>query len=348
MEWLEKFEHFGTDLKPIFVDAAGHRRAGHLRDIRRTNTRSSYRLARIESFNLADFTTCSSDEYLAAVGIPSEFGANQTCFSTLHGGMKMVIPSSILLSALITDLSTIGDRLLRPGSLNQVAQAIAANGSIEMVFGKRLPYESKSHQHKNACRRYEWLSCFPTARKFWASVHHHARLGRMAIDLPKALVDISLTGFRTNGVAYITRARVSKIAPNEAPLEFALGSAHACYQLDRATIAAKKNLQTNRIFRSVDKELTAHISFPAGPHGWGLSPSEWLEVRRNLVQAGYTVWSRFPESLNLAIEKLVQGHSWKSIGPRHRSAEMMARLWIASGRWQVMESTLQKVRTHTT
>lgn len=345
MEWLERFDTAGEFPKPIFINKFGNRRTGQLDDIRRTHGRRGYGIVRIPDIDLKEFRLCASETYLAAIGIRTPHRDSHSCFKLEYQNRQIVIPAAILMASLITDLSAIGEKLLCAGGLNEVAAPLVDNDQVLLKFGKRIIYRRKTFKEENVFSRYEWLTCFPSARRMWGSVYSYASTGRMHLDLPSARVDVSISGFSSKGIVYATKIRISKIFPNEPPLAMAIGLTREVYVINRGTdVTSAQELWKHRKPRQVDKSLKEKISFPQGAQGWQVTPAEWKEIQTNLERAGFTANERSRDSINLAIEKLVCGHTWKSIGAHWRAAEVIFRKWASNGRWKVLETTLQELR----
>lgn len=167
----------------------------------------------------------------------------------------------------------------------------------------------------------------------------------MQIDLPKATVDISISGFSVDGVVHVTRALVFKVFPGEPPVAMAADLAKEVYVLKKATEGTRtQEPRKHHPLRQVDKITQDKLSFPPGAHGWEISPTEWNVIRKNLKQAGFKTSSSSRACINLALDKLVRGHAWHSIGPHWRAAEVIFRAWASNGRWSVLESTLKELR----
>lgn len=265
MEWLEKFENDGKFPRPIFIDSQGNTRPGKLDDIKRTNATVGYRVARIQRLDLARLHPCGSENHLKALGIPTLLHESHPCFELEDDNRKFVIPAAVMLTAIIGDLSTIGERILRAGSLSQFASPLGKNGKIMQKFGKKVPYGVQKFNRENVLHRYEWLTCFPSARRMWASVYHHARAGKMQIDLPKATVDISISGFSADGVVHVTRAMVYKVFPSEPPVAMAADLTKEVYVLKMPREEARpQESRMRHPLRQVDKVTKDKLSFPLG------------------------------------------------------------------------------------
>lgn len=344
MDWIERIDEVDGRLAPVYVTAEGRRYTASLRELKGNLARPGYRAAKLAALSLHEMSITDGTEFLRGIGFQGVSGAGQDVFVAKDDGRRILIPASVLLPALIPELATAGERLLTAASLDQVAKPMVMDDGVRVTFGRGVALSAPSNG-KCAPERYTWLTCYPSARRFWSSVFKHATLGKLGFSLPNACVDISLMGFQADNTVFATRASVQRVMPTEAPFPFAEGRVAAEFSFQSKSEAAARNLEHSRAVRRTSPSLLQRLSFPPGADGWLTSDEEWHRIQQALGQAGFLPNARSKESVDLAIRKLASGTPWKAMGSRWRSAEVALRSWVKNGKWEVLEGVLQQTRS---
>lgn len=343
MEWIERIKRSDVgSLVPLLVDQQGNRRMASLCNAKplmppRENGFTKLRGLRLNSLTLAD-----PSEYLRAFGFDDAGVGGHEVYETVIDGQRILVPALVLLVALLSRLSAIGDRLLEPTSLDRVATPLIVDGRVRIGFGRKSEL-AQGGRRELIQARYKWLTCYPSATRMWHSVYRAAESGRLGLALPFATIEGTLFGRRRDGVVFATRLSIKTLVPNEAPLPFAAPHVERAFvfRFDETNAA---QLERYRHARNVHPNIQRDVSIPAGAMGPRMSDAEWDTVRAELKAKGFRTTLLAKESVDIGLEKLSVGRPWDDMGPLSARAEFLHWRWVRDGQWQVLEETLNELR----
>lgn len=282
MEWLEAISCAGGKLRPIFLSADGGRRSGELAeaDLYRGQALGARKKL---PFELKELAVCDSVSYLSAIGFPHALAAGHPVYRLDREGVSYFFPSLVLMMGLLGPMKATGGPLLRPGSLD----SFAVPNFLEEEPSIRIPFGSNFRGHRDRCAKRErllWLTCYPSARRFWDSVYLNACRGVLDCALPSASVEATVTGIRRGKQHFVLRLFVGSLTPSEDPLAFASPLGRRSYSFNRTRFhnPDTTHLHRDAKFRRRSNAIRDSEILP-GPNGWALSDAEWVAVRPLLL-----------------------------------------------------------------
>lgn len=335
MQWLERIHQTcdGT-LAPIYVDDWGRRNVGRLQDASKFFPRQGSFTIFVPNFPLAKLQQSNTRDYLHGLGSD----LHRTDFRRIdplghrtyvleHEGLRILIPALVLIMSLFGRLGRFADHLLEPASLDRIAMPaiVPDSAQVKASLSPRL--------YLNSHVRFEWLTCFASARRAWGSVYLHGSSGSLDLDLPDATLDATFFGDKFNGVICATRMTIRCLAPSEPPLPFAVGRTPPFFYIDRRHLKEEGVRRISRL-----------SNIPCGPHGWSTTDNEWAAIKSALQRGGFLRVNTAKSSIDQALEKLGKGVPWFALGVKHQGVSAAYRTWIRSGRWRILTRVLRKLR----
>jgi hypothetical protein len=249
--------------------------------------------------NLDDWRPVTFDEYAFGVG-RNAVNAQHGAWAFTDGQSRIVVPALALMRALFRPHPTLLPRLFRAQSLEDLCsfdptlaqpgvrlERIIANASENLTLAKRL----------------SWFACFPSARAAWASIHLHARAGRLDMLLPRASIKLMIhcapqgRGAYVHN-SYVTGLTICSVQIQEAPFDF----------------AAAHERSIDFLSAGAASELTTGIEASAqrlGPTYQPLSDEEWEVIRHVLARPNGTKVTR--GQVDAALHKLISGIPWRKL-----------------------------------
>lgn len=284
------------------------------------------------TFDLRSLTKCSPDEYLQGIGMVGAIQDGQDVYELVAEGHRYLVPASVLLQGLIRMTARFSHVLFHPLGRDLYFLPTCKAGEVYVdVKAGVLPDARRTAQTND---RLVWLTCYPTARRFWDSVYANAAHGRLSVDLPAARVHVRLKGSAKRHLTLVDWMTVATLEPQEAPSMFEREIVVRTFTFD---------LSHQQTPKGHGRRRQTLEGLPEGEDGWQLSDDEWQQVS-TLLDRRRTYGPRHfaRHSLSLVLEKFGKGLSWKDFEPRIPAYYRKLRL---SGKWELVLSTLRTVRT---
>jgi len=339
VQWVERIEVVDGHLCPLTLKADGSREPRRLSQLHRSLLRFSNRKpVVVEGLELLTLSKTSAEGYAGSLGLVDASPKGHEVFCFTGASRQVLIPAAVLLYALVPRMQALGDRLLLPGSIDYTLTTLVAHGALRVGFrlgSKELARDMAAGMENKLL----WLTCFPSGRRLWDSVHQKAREGVLGLELPSALIDGKLYGYSKDGVFYATRFAIRTIVPTEAPLPFA-----APYLPTRLDVSERHSSSATNIRTARDRlKQATKLVIPAGQNGWRLSDSEWdLTVDRCRAK-GYRPRRDARSAIDLSLEKLASGRPWHALDRGGGNAVRQAyKRWKSSGAWDVVLSVVNE------
>lgn len=193
--------------------------------------------------------------------------------------------------------------------------------------------------------RFIWLTCFPSARRTWASVYDCAIRGHLGLTPPSAMVDASFAGHRTSDTVYATRMTVRRLVPSEQALPFAERYAPGSFVFFEYSSTAAKKINDFRAVGNAHPCIKTQLDIVKGPTGWRMTDKEWNDVLVELERAGFSSDKPAKANVDIALEKFGEGKAWPSMGSAWRSAEYVYQRWSKQGKWDLLKQVLSDLRS---
>jgi hypothetical protein len=297
----------------------------------------------IEKFSLLQLTQVDGSDYPNAVGYTHEISGGHLIFETIVGATRVLIPTVVLLDALVGRISVLGDWFLRAASIDRIAVPILNGDDIRIELRKKSLL-SNSKNLTGLETRLAWIFSFPSGRRMFASLYAHSLRGIFGMSLPMASVNATFSGRRSDGTLYVTRMYIEDLMPDEPPFAFANSLAGTIFKFrpNRLEMAQKLDTwralgQPSRLYQ--DKELVARDGV------WAMTDREWIIVRNGLREQGFRPPVAVKKYLDIALEKFGSGKSWPSFGPKHASVTTLQWRWSKRGQWAALKKILSEVRS---
>ena len=341
MEWIERIASVDCRPTPVYIDERGERTTGSLGRFRGTFPRSGSKSAESTSVMLHLAVPVDGREYLDAIGLPNVAAEGHDVFALDSSGGRVLVPTAVLLASLVGRLFGVGDRLFEAGSLDHLASATVSGGSVHVQLS--LNAGSLVERNRSLTRaRFEWLTCYPSARQLWDSVYLNASNGRLSLRPALARIDASFTGYRKKGTLYVTRAAFKNLVPLEEPYPFAAGCARREFSFhENAPLRAKclAQFRSERLLRT-----NSGPAVPVGAAGWGTTDEEWHRALDLMSKEGYKRQPMAKRSIDTALQKFATGASWVETSPNPNSAVKTYGKWRKRGQWHLFVKILREIR----
>lgn len=345
MYWLECITQTDGRLSPVYVDEAGCRTIGSLKDARGGLVRRGYRAAIEHELVLETASVVDCAEYLDAMGVTGVDPAGHRVYELQGASKRILVPAVVLLSSLVGRLSNVGDRLLEPASLERVATPLVdKEGHVAVGFSRKSYLRVKGWNNPSVQSRFVWLTCFPSARTFWGSIYRYAAQGQLALDLPMATIDATFSGSQKGNTIYATRVAIRKLVPYEQPLPFARNRVVTTFDFDEYSAARVHNMNVLKASFEVHPRITSQADLLRGPAGWPMTEQEWLDARAELTRLGFTPPLRVKRSIDLVLEKFGSAKTWRSLGAHWQTADAVYQRWRRKGQWDAFKEVLNAMR----
>lgn len=168
---------------------------------------------------LQDLQPETSSIYCRSLELPKPSLEGHMVWSYPHGDTTLLIPASVLQRGLFQMGKKYQHLLYRPNSPYELF--IPTTG--ELVDCERLPRTSPLSLNTGTTslpRSLLWATCFPSARKAWASVWRLGLRGTVGLELPQATVIAQITGESIGDQTFVREFKTVRIATDESPFPF--------------------------------------------------------------------------------------------------------------------------------
>lgn len=174
--------------------------------------------------DMREWRATDPDEYLQAFGFSSAHtSANRhAVYEITGGGRRLLVPALVLMRAFFRPAKILLPRMFWAQALDHI-RVVDPLESPPRVHLLSPSWGSVEGRVGDARLPLTWLSVFPTAMEFAASVHRSARAGAIAVTMPAARASISFHGCRSGASLYVTKATMLEVDALEQPLEWARG-----------------------------------------------------------------------------------------------------------------------------
>jgi hypothetical protein len=342
MEWIERIERVDGRLTPIYVDAAGTRRPGSLRDAKQRLKRTGYKHAEVTGLSLPTLACEDATRYLRGIGMRTVDPSAHDVFAFQHGEDHVLVPTSTLLTGLIARLSSVGDRLLEASSLPRVAFPLVKDGELSIGFPRKLRLEADGRTEP-VQRRFTWLTCYPSARRMWSSVYEAASKGRLSMTLPVASIDAAVAGHRSGNSVFVTRLNVKTVYPKEVPLPFAAPFVAPPFHVAADAGGAHRLSEYWRL-ATTNGSITRDSNISIGPAGYPTTHEEWAAVKEIMRPSGLAFTDKSKSKVDAALLKFGEGRTWASVAANIKVLRSTHQRWVAEGRWAALKEALNELR----
>jgi hypothetical protein len=341
MQWIEGVVHDGDRYVTRLVDQHGVRSTGRIEALHASLPPRSYMVASAADVDLFSLRPMNPKDYLWQFGLRNADPAGQQIFLLVAAGRRLCVPTAVLLQGLLTTFTAVGKYLLSAGGLDQLAQPVLENGHLS--FPRPIGSISEREQDTVAWSRMPWLTCYPSARRMWASVYDGATKGRLTLEPPRARVSAKFFGRCDSGIVYVTRVSIGSIEADEEPLSFAHGCVPRRFDLPMYRSRSSADVLTEYRAHANLPELKRQADIPLGPHGARMSYEEWLVVSQKMRLLGFAVPDSAMNPVNLALEKHSSGKTWTSMGVAKGNLTLYSN-WLRNGKWDALKGILSEIR----
>jgi hypothetical protein len=239
--------------------------------------------------------------------------------------VEVLLPALALARALFRPHGRVLGRMFRPQALDSVSR---------MLDGRPQPVHRKTEAKASSATQpflgvMTWLHCFPSAREAATSLYEHARAGWLAMDLPRAEVEVKVSGVLVGSQLFATAMALVSIRPQEAPFEFApaLGTEILCTSAKPVIQMARLPCR-NGISHCSDEEwfAVAPILEQRSWHNAKHSAREVFDAA--LGVAGGTATSILSQVVDKAVSRLYRKRLdyWRENGSLTRAVDVVARM----------------------
>lgn len=289
------------------------------------------------SQQIAAWSEVDPVEYLEAFDLRSASAAQpgHAVYATCHKQIRILIPALVILRAFFRPTRYLLAQMFEPQALDHVRYLDYAHSPPQVEF-YGLTWRNLSDRHGDLRTPISWMSVFPSAMRFAASVHLHARSGRVAVTLPNARVKLAVQGRRQGSSLYATNATLLEIDALEEPMGWVTNHSSTIYR--RAPVARTRS-SVLRV-TGIPSRSNGHVE---------VTDAEWTLIEPILLP---TSCSRRRIKLDQRgifdgiLRKLLLGSGWKStpytVGS-HTHALYAYRRWMQEGS---LDRALAVVRQH--
>lgn len=294
--------------------------------------------------DLRSWKPCSFDEYAYAIGRPVANDWQHAIWSFVDGNGRFLVPALALLRGLAKPNKRLLPFIFRPQSLDDICvlNSNASGPSVSVLDA--LPKLHKRN-YDNLEQRLLWLTCYPSARRAWASVYHSATQGRIDISLPSALIEARVQFVKHGNNHYVTKLGLSSAEALEQPFPFAQGAP------SRFTFFSDRIRDTTSLRNTPgrSKKLTLSMNIPRHPSGMlEVSDEEWSLIDGILARPNWMAQNQ-RDSLDAILGKLANSIPWADVKRQGSDAQahvaVMFQRWKKSGKWDKILAVLERRRT---
>jgi hypothetical protein len=280
----------------------------------------------------------SSSDYLVVFGI-NECAPQpnlHTVYETWAKDTRVLVPALVLMRAFFRPAKYLLPEMFLPQALDRV-RFLDLSTPVPRVEFLRTTWRNLGDKYGDVSTPIAWMSSFPSAIAFAASVHEYAMEGRLAVKLPNARVKLAFHGQLERSTLFATNAELLEILATERPLDWA--ATHPRLVFRRATHVPTAQSQVLR------------VTLPRRPDGAvDVSDDEWRLIEPLLCQPERARRSRQHHPRQLfdgVLRKLVLGTAWRNtpyVVGSATNALFAYRQWNRSGALQAALFVLRRCR----
>lgn len=156
----------------------------------------------------------TAGEYLRLLGQAGVPEQGQATYAVDARWERLLIPAQVLVMALFGSSADMRRALLTPSGLDRLARPESAPQKTRLNR-RRTPDCLQPDRHVAEDRRLPWALQYQSARQSWASVFYSAATGRLDLKLPKATVEVVVTGISRGKDLLVTRFTVGTLVCHE-------------------------------------------------------------------------------------------------------------------------------------
>ncbi len=287
---------------------------------------------------IADWREVDSTEYIQAFGMhcASADRSGHAIYAACHKDVRLLIPALVIMRAFFRPTRYLLPQMFAPQALDHVRYLDCSYSPPQVEFYS-LTLRNLSGRAGDMRTPISWMSVFPSAMRFAASVHLHARSGRIAVTLPDARVKLAVQGKRQGRCLYATNATLLELDAQEQPLAWASDHPTTIYR--RAPV----NPTRSTVLRVTDIPLRLDGSVEVDDGEWALIEPILISAscsRRRLKLDQRAIFDGI-------VRKLMLGTGWKStsyITGSPTNALYAYRRWSRDGAFQRALAVLRHCR----
>lgn len=207
--------------------------------------------------------------YAAAMNIGGVIAGDHEVYETHHNGLRVLVPALVLMRAFFRPTMYLLPRMFRPAPLDCFRH---------VDFSERVPairllsstWNDPSGRYGDLRSPISWMTFFPSGSQFAASVYENARMGRLAVTLPRARVRMAVQGRVHQGLFLATSATLLRATAEERPFDWACSQSSLIYERSPAPSKGSEALKLSNI--------------PCHPDGTvDILHSEWAHLEPMLI-----------------------------------------------------------------
>lgn len=293
--------------------------------------------------DLRTWKPCSFEEYSYAIGRPIPEGSQHAAWSFFDGSARFVVPCLALIRELSKPMNHMLPHMFRPQSLDDVCvlDADTTPPTVSVLGTLRI---RKDRLYDGLEQRLLWLTCFPSARRAWASVYQAAKEGRIDIALPHASINATVSYVKHGNNHYVVRLGLCGVEAHEEPFPFARDAPAQYVFVDdgKAEVARLECRSWTTNQPKLRMDIPAHADGTVC-----VTDAEWEEIRAVLPMPRRSNCNP-RASLDSILSKLMNGTPWLEVKypgtDRQANVHSLLRRWQASGRWVEILRVLERMR----
>lgn len=253
--------------------------------------------------HIADWCEVEPAEYIQAFGLhcTSAGRSGHAVYAARHKDVRVLIPALAIMRAFFRPNRYLLPKMFAPQALDHVRYLDCSYSPPQVGFYS-LTWRNLRGKDGDLRTPISWMSVFPSAMRFAASVHLNARSDRIAVTLPDARVKLALQGKRQGRCLYATNATLLEVDAMEEPMDWASNHPTKIYRRAPVTPTCSPVLRVTDILPRADGALE-------------VDDEEWALIQPVLIPASC---SRRRLKLDQRaifdglIRKLSLGSGWKS------------------------------------
>lgn len=258
-------------------------------------------------------------------------------YETKSNATRILIPALVLMRALFRPTRYLLPEMFRPQALDRI-RFLDLSEPVPRVEFLPATLRNLPDRYGDVTTPIAWMSSFPSAMAFAASVHRFAMEGRIAVALPKAKMRLSFRGSVKRATFFATSAELLEVMATEAPLDWA--AAHPRLVFRRATHVSETPSEVLRVALPLRSDGAVDVS-----------DDEWRLIQPILcppqkVKRRSRVDPR--RVFDGVLRKLVLATAWRNtpyVVGSAANARFAYRQWKRSGALEAALSVLRRART---
>lgn len=190
-----------TDSSSVCLEAVMDWRSG--------TQRAGSSLARDVDVDFNEFCRVDLRPYVEDLCMPWLSTAAQSGFEATAAGMRIVIPSQLMIMSLLGPAAALRGSLMAPLQANEWLTGLLSHGQAAQVKRKNWA------KNWSAVERGEWIAGHRTAAAAFGSVYRYGLEGRFDLNLPKGVGTFDLRGKVSKGTLLVTHLVSLAVRPRE-------------------------------------------------------------------------------------------------------------------------------------